>query len=84
MIILDSTGKPAAGNPPSALMERTDFLTAKLDDARDYMSRVFAPHKLTFQGQGQDLNFRHAQAALRKISFNSVRYGAEVTCSSRR
>jgi AraC-like DNA-binding protein len=50
--------------------------------ARDHLSRLFRPHRITLGGRRDSLNFQHNRAEFGGISLNALRYGSEVTVTA--
>jgi len=68
-----------AGQPSEPLSRHRIFHTTDLDEARDLVTKVYAPHDLTYAGQsGRRLDTTMSHVRLGEISLNRLRYGARV------
>lgn len=54
---------------------QTGFVSRDLDEVRTHMSDAFCPHRLMLDGKCELLDFRHAEASLRRLSFHLMCYG---------
>jgi hypothetical protein len=54
------------------------FRTRDLDQARTYLSGVFAEHGVSYLQRQHHLDFRHREAKLGSIALNSLSWGAGV------
>jgi AraC-binding-like domain len=54
------------------------FRAGDLDLAREYLSGVLAPHRLTYLTPERRLNFRHRRARLGLVELNALEFGGDV------
>jgi len=67
------------GQPQEPLSRHRIFHTTDLDEARDLVTKVYAPHELSYAGQpGSQLDTSMSHVPLGEISLNRLRYGAKV------
>jgi AraC-like DNA-binding protein len=68
-----------AGQPPEPLSRHRIFHTTDMDEARNLVAKVYAPHDLNYAGQpGKQLDTSMSHVPLGQISLNRLRYGARV------
>ena len=54
------------------------FRARDLEPAREYLSGVLAPHRLTYLTGEHRLNFRHRRARLGLVELNALQFGGDV------
>jgi AraC-like DNA-binding protein len=54
------------------------FRARDLEPAREYLSGVLAPHRLTYLTGEHQLNFRHRRARLGLVELNALQFGGDV------
>lgn len=74
----DESARARGAAAPLLLGRHVRLETSDLDCARHHVSGVFAPHQVSFCGRSQTLAFRHASAGFGNLSFNVIKYGADV------
>src|SRR5690606_3933147 len=52
--------------------------THDLEEARDYMSRVVAPHRLTLSQPRRNLSFRHSTMAIDRLQVHLIDYASDA------
>ena len=50
-----------------------------LDEARDYLTNLIAPHNLSLRGRGQKLHLIHNSAKLHKLSLHFIAYKSDAS-----
>jgi len=69
----------AALNGDTDLLPRHPIFHARdLEPAREYLSGVLAPHRLTYLTREHRLNFRHRRAKLGAVELNALQFGGDV------
>jgi AraC-like DNA-binding protein len=70
---------PAVLQPDVLFARRRAYMTNEMRSAHADVARVFYRHSLARFHAGDELNFCHRGANLRRISFNYISYGADVS-----
>ena len=75
----------APGVPaPGLLARHLLFESTDLDETREWVSRVFCPHRLEIVGQRERLDARMYHASIGGVSLNRIEYGASVAVDAGR